>query len=195
MARDGATGPEAEPLRLFVAVDVPHEQLASLDSMIAPLRETHAAAWWVPLGNMHVTLRFLGSTEPSMLGWVGDRVRVVASEQESFWTRLSGFGAFPGRRRARVLWAGLEDLDGRLAQIATALDAVFATRFAPEERTFTPHLTLARFVPPAVFREELVAPPAAAEPFLVDRLVLYRSHLRRPAPVYEAVLHAPLSDA
>jgi 2'-5' RNA ligase len=30
-------------------------------------------------------------------------------------------------------------------------------------------------------------PDVRSEPFDVDRLVLYRSHLQRPAPVYEVV--------
>ena len=31
-----------------------------------------------------------------------------------------------------------------------------------------------------------------SEPFQVDRIVLFRSHLRRPAPVYEPVETFPL---
>ena len=65
--------------------------------------------------------------------------------------------------------------------------------FAPEKRAFTPHLTLARFDPPAPLDPLEVA--FESEPFEIDRIVLFRSHLRRPAPVYEPLGIFPLGLA
>ena len=85
-----------------------------------------------------------------------------------------------------MLWAGLDDPGGRLAALAADLEGALATEFEPEKRAFTAHLTVARFVPPVQLDgEEIAAADVASEPFAVDRLVLYRSHLRRPAPIYE----------
>jgi 2'-5' RNA ligase len=85
-----------------------------------------------------------------------------------------------------VLWAGLDDPDRAMAAAASALDDALGREFAPEKRAFTPHLTLARF-DPAVALEGIEEEPIRSEPFRVERLVLFRSHLRRPAPVYEAM--------
>jgi 2'-5' RNA ligase len=106
---------------------------------------------------------------------------------------VEGLGAFPSGRKARVLWAGLDDGDGRLERLAAALDEALAREFAPEKRAFTPHLTVARFDPPVGLAPLEVA--FASEPFEIDRIVLLRSHLRRPAPVYEPLGIYPLGSA
>jgi 2'-5' RNA ligase len=191
MARDRASRPEAKPLRLFVAVDAPAEIRDLVERGVAPIRERHPRAKWVPKQNQHVTLKFLGSTWPRLLEWVTEAVVSVASGSAPFESRLTGLGAFPSARRARVLWAGLDDPSGRMAAIAAALDDTLAAEFEPEGRSFTAHLTVARFDPSVMLGEE-IAIDLASEPFPIDRLILYRSHLRRPAPLYEQVLTAPL---
>jgi 2'-5' RNA ligase len=191
MARDRASRPEAKPLRLFVAFDVPEHALDEVDRAESPLRETYPRARWVPRANRHVTLKFLGSTWPRLVDWVRSSIAGTAAGAGPVPTRLTGLGAFPSARRARVLWAGLDDPDGALAGLAASLDEALAREFTPEKRAFTPHLTLARFDPPVPL--DALDPSAAhGEPFVVDRLVLYRSHLRRPAPVYEALEEFPL---
>lgn len=191
MARDRASRPEARPLRLFVAFDVPDEALGAVDRAEAPLRERFPRARWVPRENRHVTLKFLGATWPRLVEWVRGSIREVAAEAGPVPTRLTGLGVFPSPRRARVLWVGLEDPNARFARVAASLDEALSREFAPEKRAFTPHLTIARFDPPVgLDATDLVA--VQGEPFEVDRIVLYRSHLRRPAPVYEPLEAAPL---
>jgi 2'-5' RNA ligase len=184
MARDRASRPEAKPLRLFVAVDVPPEVRDAAGASVAPWRERFPRAKWVPPQNQHVTLKFLGSTWPRLVPWVHETVAAVAGAHARVPTRVLGLGAFPNARRARVLWVGLHDAEARLARIAAALDEAFAREFAPEKRGFTPHLTVARFDPPVAL-QGLEEVELVSEPFAIDRIVLFRSHLRRPAPVYE----------
>jgi 2'-5' RNA ligase len=183
MARDRASRPEAKPLRLFVAFEVPQEVRAELARAVAPFRERFAKARWVPIENQHVTLKFLGSTYPRLVEWVTATVGEVAGSHPRFETRVTDLGAFPNARRARVLWAGLDDPGSRSAAIAGALDEALARELTVEKRPFTPHLTVARFDPPVGVELDEVG--FESEPFAVERLVLFRSHLRRPAPVYE----------
>jgi RNA 2',3'-cyclic 3'-phosphodiesterase len=186
MARDRASRPEAKPLRLFVAFDVPDEVREAAEASVAPWRARFPRAKWVPKQNQHVTLKFLGSTWPRLVPWVHGTVAAVAQAHAPVPTRVLGLGAFPNARRARVLWVGLDDAAGGLARIAAGLDEAFSREFAPEKRGFTPHLTVARFDPPVGLEGVEEAKPVA-EPFGIDRIVLFRSHLRRPAPVYEAL--------
>jgi 2'-5' RNA ligase len=138
-----------------------------------------------------VTLKFLGSTWPRLVDWVHETIAGAARANEPVRTRVTGVGAFPNERRARVLWAGLDDAEGRLARIAASIDEALAREFAPEKRPFTPHLTVARFAP-TVQLEGLEDVVLESEPFDVDRILLYRSHLRRPAPLYEPLGEFPL---
>jgi len=192
MARDRASRPEAKPLRLFVAADVPEEVRRAVETAVAPLRKDFPKARWVPPHNWHVTLKFLGSTWPRLVDWVVDSVAAVAAGAEAFESGLVGVGAFPSERRARVLWAGLADPDGRLGALADALEAALEREFPRERRAFAAHLTVARFDPLVPLGELLAALEVAALRFRIDHLTLYQSHLRRPAPLYEALRRFPL---
>jgi RNA 2',3'-cyclic 3'-phosphodiesterase len=188
MARDRASRPGAKALRLFVAIEIPEPLRRLVAEAVEPVRERFPRARWVPPENQHVTVKFLGSTWPRLMGWVSEVVERVASEAEPFDSRVAGLGAFPSAPRARVLWAGLDDA-GEMSRLATALDERLAPEFAPEQRAFTPHLTVARFEPPV--RLDGLEGDLRSEPFRVDHLVLFQSRLRRPAPVYEPLDRFP----
>lgn len=192
MARDRASRPEARPLRLFVAIDLPEDVRTLVEQGVAPLRERFPQARWVPTRNQHVTLKFLGTTWPRLVDQVIQTVGEVAGAHHALETRVAELGAFPSARRARVLWVGLDDPAGRLAAIASALDEALAEHFRPEKRAFTPHLTVARFDPPIRLDDDLAEVGVESRPFGVEWLVVYRSHLQRPAPVYEAIATFPL---
>jgi 2'-5' RNA ligase len=198
VARDRAARPEAKPLRLFVAVDVPDPVKDSLATAIVPYRERIPGARWTNRGGWHVTLKFLGSTWPRLVSAVHDGVSAAAASAEPFDSALTEIGVFPSARRARVIWAGLSDPDGRFGQLVKLLDDLLAEYFVPENRAFTPHLTLARLTPPrdlGEFVPGLVGTGVRSSPFTVDRLVLYRSHLSPRGATYEPVLAAPFGEA
>jgi len=193
MARDRSSRPEARPLRLFVAVDVPEPMRVAVRDAVEPLRERFPKARWVPTPNQHVTLKFLGPTWPRLVEWVTQVVGEVAAVHKPFETHVGSFSAFPTDRRARVLWAALDDPAGRFARIAAALEEALAKEFPREKRAFTPHLTVARFEPPVDVGELLEDAGVGSDLFPVDRIVLYQSTLGRPAPVYEALATFPLT--
>jgi 2'-5' RNA ligase len=190
MARDRASRPEARPLRLFVAIEIPSDVRDLVEGAVAPIREMFPRAKWVPKQNQHVTLKFLGSTYPRLVDRVTEAIGDVATAGQPFETRVDGLGAFPSQRRAAVLWAGLDDAGGRMSELASALDTALAKEFAPEERAFTPHLTVARFKPP----ERLGELPTGlrSDVFTIDQVVLFRSQVQRPAPIYTPVATFPL---
>ncbi|MCA1630274.1 MAG: RNA 2',3'-cyclic phosphodiesterase, partial [Acidobacteria bacterium] len=58
-------------------------------------------------------------------------------------------GTFPPRGAARVLWLGVKDESGRLAQLQRRLEQECeAAGFPAEPRAFKPHLTVARLRTP-----------------------------------------------
>ena len=190
MVRDRGPRPEARPLRLFVGAEVPEDVRAAVAHAVSPLRERYPRARWVPTGNQHVTLKFLGSTDPRLVEWVAASIGAVASRQGAFETRVRDLGAFPNNRRARVLWAGLDDAASAFERLAADLDESLSKEFVAEKRAFTPHLTIARFEPQVAVDPDEIR--YESPPFEVGRIVLFRSHLRRPAPVYEPIERYPL---
>jgi 2'-5' RNA ligase len=195
VARNRSARSEARPLRLFVAVDVPEPIRGDLALAIEPLRTSLPGARWVGQENWHVTLKFLGSVYPRLRQWVGEQVAEAARDTEAFETGLTHMGAFPSPRRARVLWTGLDDPEGRFAALAGALDRVLEREFRVEQRPFSAHLTVARFREQARLDEEMLAVDVASNPFRVEALTLYRSHLQRPAARYEPLVRSPLGGS
>jgi 2'-5' RNA ligase len=195
MARDRAARPEATPVRLFAAVDIPERAKEAVVAAIAPWRELLPKGRWVPPENWHVTVKFMGRTWPRLTGWVDTGCREAAAEIRAFRVGLGGLGVFPGPSRARVLWVGLEDRDGGLRALAGAVEERLAKEFPLEKRPFSAHLTVARFNPPVPMRElaeELKTTTIHARPFAVGELVLYRSHLSPKGARYEPLERFPL---
>jgi 2'-5' RNA ligase len=190
MARDRASRPEARPLRLFAAVDVPDRARDAIVAAVEPWRERLPEGRWVRPENWHVTVKFLGRTWPRLVDWVRDGCRDAAATVRPFRLAVQGLGVFPGPSRARVLWVGLDDVDRSLRALAAAVEDHLGSEFPPEKRPFTAHLTVARFDPPVPMRdhaEDLAATEVATGPFRVGHLTLYRSHLSPRGARYEAV--------
>ena len=196
MGRDRAARPEARPLRLFAAVDLPERAKAAAVAAIEPWRERFPRGRWVPAENWHATVKFMGRTYPRLLDWVEERCAQAAAAIRPFRLSLEGMGVFPGPTRARVLWVGFKDPDGGLVALARELDEGLAREFPPEKRPFRGHLTVARFNPPITMRDEaqeLRGTEIEARPFPVKSLVLYRSHLSPRGARYEALRTFPLA--
>lgn len=196
MAHDRASRPEATPLRLFVAVDVPDDVRASLDAAVESYRRTVPEARWTKPEGWHVTLKFLGGTWPRRLEEVEAAVDAAAAAATPFESALTEIGTFPSRRRVRVVWEGVADPDGSLAGIARDLDTRLAEMFRPEKRALTPHLTLARLrIPANLDGNDLFDLDVISRPFEIAEVVLYRSHLSPKGATYEPIHRAPFGKS
>jgi RNA 2',3'-cyclic 3'-phosphodiesterase len=184
MARDRAARPEAKPLRLFVAIEIPEAVKDTVEEAFASWREVFPRARWVPRENMHVTLKFLGRTWPRLADWVPAQVEAAALAVSPFLARLRGVGSFPSAKRGRALWAAFEDADP-IAGLAADIERSLAAEFPAEKRPFHPHLTVARSDPPLKLPSAYTGTELESEEWDVDHVVLFRSHLGRPAPRYE----------
>jgi RNA 2',3'-cyclic 3'-phosphodiesterase len=186
-------------LRTFVAIDLPTPILRALSTTQEQLK-THlraqkldAALRWSPVKNLHLTLRFLGDTTARQREQVTTRLQELAAQATPFTLSVDvtarGLGGFPNLRQPRVLWTGivgeLNELRGLQVQVE---QVALAVGFAPEERGFSPHLTLARAAREGDRRTlqqvgqaigdyaRLPATPQTLS-FEVDRLVYYHSEL------------------
>ena len=99
--------------------------------------------------NLHVTLKFIGHTDPANLDSICAALTKVHSPQE-VRLQFRNIGFFPNAKRPRVIFGGMESSEN-FAPLAHAVDQQIATLgFPAEERAFTPHLTLARLDPPGI---------------------------------------------
>lgn len=192
MASKRPARPEAKLHRLFIAIPIPDEAARAVQAAIEPWQTVLPEVRWVPRENWHVTVWFLGPTDPRLVSWVRERLAQVAVTTAPFDTRISGVGAFGSLHRARVLWVGIDDAEEQMAALAAAIQDSLSSDLAPEGRPFMPHVTVGRSDPPVALPEPFGATPLESKHFRVEALVLMRSHLRRLAPVYEPIEVYPM---
>lgn len=124
--------------RIFVAIDLPpavKRELAGISSSLPGAR-------WVREEQIHLTLRFIGEVD----GGVFEDVRQGLADirGSAFTMRLAGLGIFPPGRHPRILWAGVEPLEP-VVDLHNRVESVLVhLGLAPEGRSFSPHVTLAR---------------------------------------------------
>ena len=190
-----SASPEVTSHRLFVAIPIPDEAARAVQTAIEPWQRLLPEVRWVSRANWHVTVRFLGATDPTLMRWIRQRLALVSATTAPFDTRIDGVGAFGSLLAARVLWAGIDDAEERMAALAGATQDSLASELAPASRSFTPHVTVGRSDLPIVLPQAFGATPLESEHFRVDSLVLMRSHLRRPVPLYERVEVYPMQGS
>jgi 2'-5' RNA ligase len=184
-----------------VAVPLPEDARASVGRLVASLRAGESSppvVRWVRIDGLHLTLRFLGWTDPERAASVATIVAGVARRETPFDVTLTGGGAFPTLTRPRVLWLDVTDGGDRLAAIATALSGPLADLgWPPEERPFRAHLTLARTDgspgAQAIARALALAGTDVRVDFRVAQIVVMESHPGGGPARYERFATAPLA--
>lgn len=183
-----------ERMRLFVAARIPDDRLELLDAEVAPLRAKLTNARWTPVGNQHLTLKFLGSTPVDLLEGVTATCAMVAAGRVGGRLELTEIGAFPSKTRIRVLWVGIDDPGSVLAPLAADLDRAFEPLGYPSEgQPYTPHLTIARFKLPVPLKSGFPSiDTGGIAPFALDEITLFCSHLSPKGARYEVIRAFPL---
>jgi 2'-5' RNA ligase len=133
-------------MRLFVAFDLPNAVRHALATLAQRLKPECRAARWVRPESMHVTLKFLGETDPQKLSEIRAALAPIRSAQPvAMDFRVLGF--FPNEFKPRILWCGVQATPN-LAELAAAVEeALEPLGFARETRAYSPPLTPARLEP------------------------------------------------
>ncbi|CAG0987330.1 RNA 2',3'-cyclic phosphodiesterase [Myxococcaceae bacterium] len=187
-------------LRTFFALEIGGPALAEAARSLEALRHTPAgnALRFVRPEGLHVTLRFVGAIDREAVAPLAAAVGLEVSAWSPFPLQLGALGLFPSARRPRVVSLGIEP-EAPLAGLAAAVErGVVAAGFAPESRSFRPHLTLARVregcrIDPAVLATKI-------EPlrFAARGVVLFASRPDEGGSVYTALerleLRGPVSQ-
>ena len=131
-------------MRLFLAINLDPAIRREIVDATAPLRAAAPSLNWVDETRLHLTLKFLGEQAEDVVPKMGAAMDEVAARHRRFAMSVSGVGAFPNFRRARVVWIGAER-EPRLELLHHDVEvACQDLGFELEGRAFRPHLTLAR---------------------------------------------------
>jgi 2'-5' RNA ligase len=147
---------------------------------------------------LHLTLHFLGEIADEKAGEV--RQALASVKVNAFAITLKGMGRFPLEGQPKVIWSGVETSPALIAlhrTVGTALTN--AIGFRPEERLYSPHVTLAYLntaPSPGFIEQHLEENQEFHIPgVLIDQIALYSSLLIDDVPRYQCEAVFQLSDA
>jgi 2'-5' RNA ligase len=133
--------------RVFAALELPPElqqQLARLQNELEAAVPPRSVRW-VRSEGIHLTLRFYGDVEPERVPGIQAGLSRAAASTAPMALQVEGVGVFPNAARPTVIWAGVRGDTEPLQRLQAAVEKeAVALGFKPEERAYTPHLTLGR---------------------------------------------------
>jgi 2'-5' RNA ligase len=171
-------------IRAFFALPLPERHREELSRFLRTCATEAPEFRWAGAGNLHLTLRFIGSVEQEVAEGIAGRLEGKAGAP--FEVALGDVGTFRRGRLARVVWLGVRSGDEALRELAHRVEAECRAT-GLESRAFKPHLTLAR----ARARDGAPVPALPhlpeLEPWRAEELILYSSHLQRTGAIHEPI--------
>lgn len=176
-------------IRSFIAIELGDGEKRSLELIQDKLKRELPPVRWARPATMHLTLKFLGYVEEDLIPGIIERMNSASRGCGPFRMKLSGIGAFPNPRNPRIIWIGVREESGTLKRLAAGLEKLLnGIGIEPEDRTFSPHLTLGRVKERgdgrifdgvlAMFKDR------DAGEVQVDGISLMRSDLTPQGPIY-----------
>jgi len=178
--------------RLFLGLALPAPVAARITGLASGL----PGARWIAPENMHITVRFIGDIDEARAEDLDGALGLV--DAPGFEVSLGDLGAFSRGKRTTSVWVGVEKNPALEFLYERVESLVVREGLPPEGRKFSPHVTIARFSRSSAPRQAAVARYLEAhagfrtEPFPIDALVLFQSHLGSGGAHYETVSRYPL---
>lgn len=186
-------------LRSFLAIELPATILKRIEEVQKDLKSSRADVRWVSPENIHLTLKFFGTIEESIIESIIKLTEGPVQGTLLFSLKIQGMGAFPSLKNPRVIWIGFQEGKEIVVAIQKQLEREFEKiGFQPENRPFHPHLTLGRMRSNRG-KDELVRGMERYREeefgnFQVEKIVLFKSELRPTGPIYTPLREIRLGD-
>ncbi len=183
---------EHELIRAFWAVETTRELQAELAVIQNQLKTLITGVRWTRIGNIHLTLKFLGDTPPSEIQSMVNELKKPLSSLKAFRLPIETLGIFPDLRRPRIIWLGTENVPEDYYRLVEIIDEnMVKFGFERERRKQIPHLTIGRIkrlkksqiLSTIVDQFKKLQVPELA----VDRVSLVKSVLKPHGPEYAAM--------
>lgn len=173
-----------------MAVDVDSNLSRKIQEVQRELKKTHAPLKMVEPENLHFTFKFFGDISSSQAQQIISATEEKLEDYHSFPLHIKGTGVFPNMGYMRVVWLGIED-PRSFSKLQMDLDQEFVKMGFKKERSYIPHLTIARVKGPK--NKEILADAInklqeiEIGNMTVEKLVLKKSELTPVGPIYTDV--------
>ena len=151
---------------------------------------------WVRPANVHITIRFLGDTREDRVEPLRREIESVTAGAAPFRIALGQPGCFGPRDRPQVLWFAIDEGAQELKALVTRIEsALRRLSFAPDDKAWRAHITVARNPRRAFFRdweEALKGWGLAGMAFEAREVTFFSSVLGPQGPTYSVLWNAAL---
>lgn len=187
-------------MRLFYCFELPHAVRAQLYEIAQLLRAPEARVSWVRPENFHITVKFLGEVEPSVVEPLKALGAQIAERFQKSEIVFDTVGAFPTPNRPRVLWIGSRHPPNVIFDIQEDLEQALTKMGFEAEQHFMPHVTVGRIKDERTVHEGRFAQMLSQiKPFesraLLTHLTLMESQLSPGGAIYIPVASWEFQDA
>ena len=180
---------KTESIRAFIALSLSDEVMGVLKARSVALREQFSALniRWVPWKNYHLTLSFIGNVPLSDVDRLEKVVREAVVGFSPFSLTLGDVVLFPPDQKVKGLFIAAVTLDQALNSLQTRIEAdLRAADYSIYDRTYNPHITLARLRKNRV-GEDALTPSGTVLNSPVEHVHIYESHKEGGAVVNSIV--------
>ena len=185
----------SEVIRCFLAISVEAE--TRIQQFLSDWTQLGPAFKVVSPAQLHITLKFFGDVSLSQVKQIVRQVDIVKDRHSHFEIEIKGLGVFPHYKRPTVLWAGIVP-ETEIRSCAEDLAASMEVIGFAKERSFHPHLTLARIKkkPPEDFQEWFkLYETTDWQTVAVSSMELFQSELTSKGPIYRILESFPLVES
>ncbi len=184
-------------MRAFIAVDISDEVRNNLVKAREMIGNKAAKIKFVERENLHVTLKFLGEIDETLVEEVKKALGEIAKKHKKHRVRVRGVGVFPNPNYVRVIWAGVENDEG-IRAIANDVEREMRRLGFRKDKDFVAHVTIGRvkFVrdkPALAATLKSLANEDFGE-FEVGSIELKKSTLTPKGPIYETIERFELAE-
>jgi 2'-5' RNA ligase len=177
-------------MRTFLAADIESKVNDKIKDFIGRFRQMDRSVKWGKAETNHITIYFFGEVEENNLRVLGEIVSHALERITPFEASAAGISAFPSMKGPRIFWIGIENRTHELENIFKSIKADLPGKKIKvniESKDFTPHLTVGRVkgrCDPETIRRVSAVSEKEFGSFVIDKIILYQSILRKEGPIY-----------
>ena len=177
------------PIRTFLAIPLAKDLQKYLAGFADPIKIKEDRINWVAAQNIHITIGFLGETDPGVIDEQAEGIESLVQQYPSLSMGLTDTGIFPHANDPRVLWIGAMPYDRVLFDLVEGLkDHLRSLGYELDKRKFQPHITLGRVKSisrHSQFIHEFLSAEVRDIRFQVNELKWYESELTPAGAIYK----------
>jgi 2'-5' RNA ligase len=189
-------------IRVFLAVELSSDLREKISALQQQLKTTLLPMNWVRPESIHLTLKFLGSVEPSRSSQLLSVLEPIGKRQNKFSVDVQDLGVFPHVKHPRIFWVGVTEKTHALQELVLEIEAVLEPLGFPlEDKPYHPHLTLARMtrenaiVGSALVKNGILHSDHQLGILPIDRFLLFQSDLDSFGATYTPLGSVQLSGS